>query len=50
MLSQANARRFYSSMGNPTGVKGLNTCLDEMEDFKGRDIAFVSDLLRKKGF
>ena len=22
----SNARRFYSSMGNPTGVKGLRTC------------------------
>ena len=21
----------------------INTCLDEMEEFKGRDIAFVSD-------
>ena len=25
-------------------------CLDEMEEFKGRDIAFVSDWLTKKVF
>ena len=25
-------------------------CLDEMEDFKGRDVAFVSDWLTKKAF
>ena len=23
----SNARRFYSSMGNPSGLKGLNYCL-----------------------
>ena len=26
-VTLSNARRFYSSMGNPTGVKGLNACL-----------------------
>ena len=27
----------------------INTCLDEMEEFKGRDRTFVSDWLTKKG-
>ena len=26
----------------------MNTCLDEIEETKGRDIAFVSDWLTKK--
>ena len=30
-------------------LTAINTCLDEMEEFKGRDIAFVSDWLTRKG-
>ena len=35
-----------------TEVSGFekNTCLDEMEELKGRDIAFVSNCLTKKVF
>ena len=33
----------------PKSLTAINTCLDEMEEFKGRDIAFVSDWLTKKG-
>ena len=29
-------------------LTAINTCLDEMEEFKGRDIAFVSDWLKKR--
>ena len=35
--------------GAPKSLTAINTCLDEMEEFKGRDIAFVSDWLTKKG-
>ena len=28
-------------------LTAINTCLDEMEEFKERDIAFVSDWLTK---
>ena len=31
----------------PKSVTAINTCLDEIEEFKGRDIAFVSDCLTK---
>ena len=34
----------------PKSLTSINTCLDEMEGFKGRDIAFVSDCLTKKVF
>ena len=34
----------------PKSLTAINTCLDEMEEFKGRDIAFVSDWLTKKVF
>ena len=30
-------------------ANSYNTCLGEMEEFKGRDIAFVRDWLTKKG-
>ena len=33
----------------PKSLKAINTCLDEMEEFKGRDRTFVSDWLTKKG-
>ena len=33
----------------PKSLTAIYTCLDEMEEFKGRDIAFVSDWLPKKG-
>ena len=33
----------------PKSLTAINTCLDEMEEFEGRDIAFVSDWLTKKG-
>ena len=35
--------------GAPKSITAINTCLDEMEEFKERDIAFVSDWLTKKG-
>ena len=35
--------------GAPKTPTAINTCLDEMKEFKGRDIAFVSDWLTKKG-
>ena len=38
---------FFRALKSPTSI---NTCLDEMEEFKGRDIAFVSDWLTKKVF
>ena len=34
----------------PKSLTALNTCLDEMEEFKGKHIAFVSDWLAKKVF
>ena len=34
--------------GAPKTPTAINTCLDEMEEFKGRDVAFVSDWLTKK--
>ena len=33
----------------PMSLIAINTCLDEMEEFKGRDRTFVSDWLTKKG-
>ena len=33
----------------PKLLTAINTCLDEMEEFEGRDIAFASDWLTKKG-
>ena len=33
----------------PKSLTAINTCLGEMEEFKGRDIAFVRDWLTKKG-
>ena len=33
----------------PKSLTVINTCLGEMEEFKGREIAFVSDWLTKKG-
>ena len=43
---------FFSSsffLQAPKSLTVINMCLDEMEEFKGRDIAFVSDWLTKKG-
>ena len=34
----------------PKSLTALNTCLEEMEEFKGIDMAFVSDWLTKKVF
>ena len=34
----------------PKSLTAINTCLDEMEELKGRDIAFVSDWLTRKVF
>ena len=34
--------------GAPKTPTAINTCLDEMKEFKGRDIAFVSDWVTKK--
>ena len=42
-------RRFFVFFRAPKSLTAINTCLDEMEEFKGRDIAFVSDWLTKKG-
>ena len=33
----------------PKSLIAINTCLDDMEEFKGRDRTFVSDWLTKKG-
>ena len=33
----------------PKSLIAINTCLDEMEEFKGRDRIFVSDSLSRKG-
>ena len=33
----------------PKSLIAINACLDEMEEFKGRDRTFVSDWLTKKG-
>ena len=33
----------------PKSLIAITTCLDEMEEFKGRDRTFVSDWLTKKG-
>ena len=33
----------------PKSLIAINTCLDEMEEFKGRDRTFVSDWLTIKG-
>ena len=44
MFLLASLASFFS------GVEVANTCLDEMEEFKGRDVAFVSDWLTKKVF
>ena len=33
----------------PKSLIAINTCLDEMEEFKGRDRTFVSDWPTKKG-
>ena len=33
----------------PKSLTAINTCLDEMEGLEGRDIAFVSDWITKKG-
>ena len=33
----------------PKSLIAINTCLDEMEEFKGRDRTFVSNWLTKKG-
>ena len=38
---------FWGAPKSPTAA--INTCLDEREEFKGRDIAFVSNWLIKKG-
>ena len=34
----------------PKSLIAINTCLDEREEFKGRDRTFVSDWLTKKVF
>ena len=39
---------FFRAPKSLTAIN-INTCLDEMEEFEGRDIAFVSDWLTKKG-
>ena len=36
--------------GAPKSLTAIYTCLDEMEEFKGIDIAFVSDWPTKKVF
>ena len=33
----------------PKSLTAINTCLDEMEEFKGIDRTFVSDWLTKQG-
>ena len=33
----------------PKSLVAIDTCLDEMEEFKGRDRAFASNWLTKKG-
>ena len=35
--------------GRGKSLIAIDTCLDEMEEFKGRDKTFVSDWLTKKG-
>ena len=50
----SNARRFYSSMGNPLGVKGLSPCLVvfilgiERLNFRG-NLFSVTRLLKLNG-
>ena len=39
-LTLSNARRFYSSMGNPLAVKGLRTMLDRAKRFLSTPNAF----------
>ena len=34
--------------GAPKSLTAINTCLDEIEEFKGTDIAFLSHWLTKK--
>ena len=34
----------------PKSLTAINTCLDEIKEFKGRDIAFMSDWLTRKVF
>ena len=38
----------WFSFRAPKSLIAINTCLDEMEEFKGRDRSFVSDGLAKK--
>ena len=38
---------FINYFRAPKSLTALNTCFDEMEEFKGRDRAFVSDWLTK---
>ena len=33
----------------PKSLTAINTCLDEMEEFKGRDTALQKKLTKKKG-
>ena len=33
--------------GTPKSLTAINTCLDEMEDFKGRDTALQKKLTKK---
>ena len=42
------SNRFFG--GTLKSLTAINMWLDEMEEFKGRDIAFVSNWLKKKVF
>ena len=44
-FKQVGAYLFIYYFRAPKSLTALNTCLDEMEEFKGRDRAFVSDWL-----
>ena len=43
---QASSHSFFRA---PKALTAINTCLDEMEEFKGRDRTFLSNRLAKKG-
>ena len=43
---QASSECLFRSLKS---LIAINTCLNEMEEFKGRDRTFVSDWLTKKG-
>ena len=47
-LTLSNARRFYSSMGNPLAVKGLRTIIDRAKRFLSTPNAFFRECINLK--